>query len=82
MKLYLNILLVVFFIGGCASSSLNTKYKMSREKKEFIDNLTPMSIIQIDKNSLQTVTILPEAGNNIVFRTTIKEIKNIVAIEL
>ena len=81
MKLFLNILLIIAF-AGCASTTLNTQYKMSREKKAFIDNLTAMGVIQIDKNSLKTITILPEAGNNIVFRTTIEDAKNIVAIEL
>jgi len=76
----------LFLFIGCGSSqnlTLSKEYqKILREKNEFIAVIDPMAKVTINKNSFKTTTILPEAGNNILYSITIEEAQNIQSVFL
>ena len=78
---FFNVLLIVLLLVGCSTKFSNIDYKISREKKKFIDGLNPMGIIDIKKNAIKVYTVLPEAANNIIFKIKIPEARNIVTIK-
>ena len=75
------LLFSVLFIG-CSSSLINSNYNISREQKEFIKKLQPMATIELDKANEKTITVLPEAGNNLIFTLHIEDAKNITYVQI
>lgn len=82
MRYILSSILLVFIFTGCSGSNFNLDFKISREKQEFLDRLDAMAIVDIDKNSLETSVVLPEAGNNLIYRIKLDGVKNVVAIRV
>lgn len=79
-------ILTIFFIG-CSSSTNNLTnskeyQKILREKKEFVEKINPMATVNINKNSLKTITLLQEASNNILYVIKLENIRNIQSILL
>jgi len=74
LKNSLIFLSILVYFSGCSSSigTYNLENNIQntdilRQKKEFLESKTAMAMVDLDKNSLKTIIVLPEGSNDILF---------------